>query len=195
MENADPARPSPPTHNTANIHAPTNMVQAGHIGGAVHFNQPRTRRSPAGVTVAALGVVLIVTGTFVTPWASGGFLRPDVTYTDLGTFLTRMNATGLDGMAGTMSYVSAYFSYVGVVAVVLVSVLGLAATRPTGHGARSVTRVLAFLVALGAIGALLAAMMELKNLVTMAPSIGIPIGGYGLVVIAALIGPGRVRRA
>jgi hypothetical protein len=195
MENVDPARPSPPTHNTADFHAPTNMVQAGHIGGAVHFNQPRDRRSPAGVTVAALGVVLIVAGTFATPWASGGFLRPDITYTDLGMLLTRMDATGLDGMADTVPYASAYFSYAGALAVVLVSVLGLAATWPTGQGARSATRSLAFLAALGAIGALLAAMMELENLVTMAPSIGVPIAGYGLVVIATFIGPGRVRRA
>ncbi|KOX21541.1 hypothetical protein ADK67_26500 [Saccharothrix sp. NRRL B-16348] len=171
------------------------MVQAGHIDGAVHFNEPRTRRSPAGVTVAALGVVLIVAGTFATPLASGGFLLPDITYTDLGALLTRMDATGLDGMADTMPYASAYFSYAWVLGVVLVSVLGLGATWPTGHGARSAARGFAFLAALGAIGALLAAMMELKNIVTMAPSIGVPIAGYGLVAIAALIGPGRVRRA
>ncbi|MFC7614374.1 hypothetical protein ACFQV2_13450 [Actinokineospora soli] len=80
-------------------------------------------------------------------------------------------------------------------AVVLVSVLGLAATWPTGHGARSVTRCFALLAALIAVGAMLAAMVELKNLVTMAPSIGVPIAGYGLVVIASFIGSGRVRRA
>ena len=67
----------------------------------MHFDQPRTTRSPVGVTVAAPGVVLIVAGTFVTPWASGGFLLPDITYTDPGALLTRMDATGPDGMAGT----------------------------------------------------------------------------------------------
>lgn len=195
MENVDPAESSPSTHNTADIHAPTNLVQAGHLEGDVHFNQPRTRRSPAGVTVAALGVVLIVAGTFATPWASGGFLLPDVMYSDLGAILTRMDASGLDGMAGTAPYPTAYFSYLGVLAVVLVSVLGLAATWPTGHSARPVTRGFGFLAALGAIGALLAAMKELENLVTMAPSIGVPIAGYGLVAIATLIGPGRVRPA
>ncbi|GLW89836.1 hypothetical protein [Actinokineospora globicatena] len=194
MTNPDPAKALPPTHNTASIHAPTTMVQAGHISGSVHLNQPRGRRSPAGVAVAALGAVLIVAGTFAAPWATGGFFRPNITYSDLGALMAGMDASGLEGMAGTAPYLSAYFSYGGVLSVVLVSVLGLAATWPTGRGARPTTRGVAFLAALGAVGALLAAMMELENLVTMAPSIGVPIAGYGLVVVATLIGPGQVQR-